>query len=169
MMAVDFESVVTRLADTLTPAGTMLPFAGKTVPSGWLLCNGAAVSRTTYARLFSAIGTSWGTGDGSTTFNLPNCDSRFLEGTTDASKVGTYLEAGLPNITGSMSADAEILDMVLVSGAFTKGRSINNRLPYNGDGSCYYLGFDASLSNAFYGAASTVQPKSAHTLIIIKV
>ena len=56
----------------LIPAGTVQMFAGNTIPAGWLLCDGSAVSRTDYAKLFSAIGTTWGAGDGSTTFNLPN-------------------------------------------------------------------------------------------------
>ena len=54
------------------PAGTISQFAGTAAPSGWLLCNGAAVSRTTYAALFAAIGTTWGVGNGSSTFNVPN-------------------------------------------------------------------------------------------------
>ena len=52
--------------------GFVMAWAGGSPPSGWLLCDGAAVSRTTYAALFSAIGTAFGTGDGSTTFNLPS-------------------------------------------------------------------------------------------------
>ncbi len=51
-------------------------FAGSTAPSYWLICDGSAVSRTTYADLFAAIGTTYGTGDGSTTFNLPNFGGR---------------------------------------------------------------------------------------------
>jgi microcystin-dependent protein len=58
------------------PSGSMLDFAGTVAPTGWLLCDGSAVSRTTYARLFSAISTNWGVGDGSTTFNLPNMTRR---------------------------------------------------------------------------------------------
>jgi microcystin-dependent protein len=53
------------------PVGTMAIWGGNATPSNWLLCNGAAVSRTTYARLFQAIGTTWGIGDGATSFNLP--------------------------------------------------------------------------------------------------
>lgn len=52
--------------------GMISDFAMSTPPTGWLECNGAAISRTTYADLFSAIGTTWGVGDGSTTFNLPD-------------------------------------------------------------------------------------------------
>ena len=57
-------------------AGIIQMFAGATPPSGWLICDGSAVSRTTYATLFAAIGTTWGTGDGSTTFNLPDLRGR---------------------------------------------------------------------------------------------
>ena len=63
-----------------TPVGSLVAFAGATAPSGWLLCDGRAVSRTTYSALFAAIGTAWGVGDGSTTFNLPDMRGRFLRG-----------------------------------------------------------------------------------------
>lgn len=82
------------------PSGVMVPFAGTNVPDGWLLCNGAEVSRTTYASLFAAIGTKWGSGDGVSTFTLPLFHKRFAEGTTNPDEVGTYVEAGAPNING---------------------------------------------------------------------
>jgi microcystin-dependent protein len=56
--------------------GEVKMYAGGTIPTGYLLCNGSAVSRTTYANLFAAIGTTWGAGDGSTTFNVPDARSR---------------------------------------------------------------------------------------------
>jgi len=56
------------------------------LPYGWILCNGSAISRTTYSDLFAAIGTSYGTGDGSTTFNLPNYSGAFLRGTGNQTK-----------------------------------------------------------------------------------
>jgi microcystin-dependent protein len=61
------------------PCGSIMPFAGATIPAGWLLCDGAAVSRTTYSSLFAALGgisSPWGLGDGSTTFNLPDLRKR---------------------------------------------------------------------------------------------
>ena len=64
----------------LAPAGVVLPFAGSTAPTGWLLCFGQAVSRTTYAALFTALGTSYGAGDGSTTFALPDLRGRIPGG-----------------------------------------------------------------------------------------
>ena len=57
--------------DSLAPTGVVQAFAGSTTPQGWLLCDGSAVSRTDYAALFNAIGTTYGSGDGSSTFNLP--------------------------------------------------------------------------------------------------
>lgn len=58
------------------PSGAVEMFAGSSIPTGWLECDGSAVSRTTYADLFTAIGTTWGAGDGSTTFNLPDLRGR---------------------------------------------------------------------------------------------
>jgi hypothetical protein len=65
-------------------AGAVMGFARSTAPSGWLKANGAQISRTTYASLFSAIGTTFGGGDGSTTFNLPDLRGEFLRGWDDS-------------------------------------------------------------------------------------
>ena len=62
------------------PVGSVFSFATTTPPSGYLECNGAAVSRSTYASLFSAISTTWGVGDGSSTFNLPDLRGQFVRG-----------------------------------------------------------------------------------------
>jgi microcystin-dependent protein len=59
------------------PAGTLIDYASTVEPSGWLLCDGRAVSRSAFASLFSALGTAYGTGDGSTTFNIPDFRGRF--------------------------------------------------------------------------------------------
>lgn len=64
----------------LLPVALMLPYAGATAPSGWLMCAGQNVSRTTYAALYIAIGTTYGVGDGSTTFGLPDLRGRVLAG-----------------------------------------------------------------------------------------
>jgi microcystin-dependent protein len=68
--------------DQQTPSGAILAFGGTSAPTGWLFCDGTAVSRSTYADLFSAIGTRYGTGDGATTFNLPNLVDRIPRGAT---------------------------------------------------------------------------------------
>lgn len=72
-----------------TPAGMLGFYPVNRVPDGWLLCNGQAVSRATYANLFAAIGTIYGVGDGATTFNLPNAQGRVLMGATGTYGVGT--------------------------------------------------------------------------------
>ena len=66
------------------PAGMISLFGNSTAPTGWLQCNGAAVSRTTYSDLFAAIGTVYGSGDGSTTFNVPEMRGEFLRGWDNA-------------------------------------------------------------------------------------
>lgn len=65
-------SAIQTQIDALLPKGMISPFAGSSAPTGWLLCNGSAVSRTTYSALFSVIGTTYGAGDTTTTFNLPD-------------------------------------------------------------------------------------------------
>jgi microcystin-dependent protein len=66
--------------DSSAPAGAIVAYSGTVAPSGWLLCNGQSVSRTTYAGLYAVIGNSFGSGDGSTTFHLPDFRGRFLRG-----------------------------------------------------------------------------------------
>ena len=73
------ELVLKPGGDTL-PIGAMISYTSDTIPNGWLLCDGSAVSRTTYSELFNVIGTIYGTGDGSTTFNLPNLKGKVQVG-----------------------------------------------------------------------------------------
>jgi phage-related tail fiber protein len=74
---------IQTIAASGTPAGALQYFAMDTAPTGWLKANGAAISRTTYADLFSAIGTTFGAGNGSTTFNLPDLRGEFIRGWDD--------------------------------------------------------------------------------------
>lgn len=74
--------------DTFRLVGELVPYAGTSVPSGFLACDGSAVSRTTYADLFSAIGTTWGVGDGTTTFNVPDLQEKVAIGTSGSFAVG---------------------------------------------------------------------------------
>ena len=75
--------VGTQVASS-TPAGAVLSFAMNTAPTGWLECDGAAIDRTTYSTLFTAIGTTFGEGDGSTTFNIPDLRGVFVRGWANA-------------------------------------------------------------------------------------
>jgi len=74
---------LTNLSNESTPSGVVSPYAGTTAPSGWLLCYGQAINRTTYAALFTAISTTYGVGDGSTTFNVPDLRGRVVAGQDD--------------------------------------------------------------------------------------
>jgi microcystin-dependent protein len=87
---VDDEIASIPAATDLTPAGTVIWTARTTAPTGYLKANGLAVSRSTYATLFSAIGTIYGAGDGSTTFNLPDLRGEFIRGWDD----GRGVDAG---------------------------------------------------------------------------
>jgi microcystin-dependent protein len=73
------------LAVAINPIGSVITMTENTIPTGYLYCNGQAVSRTTYAGLFALIGTKYGTGDGSTTFNVPDFRGYFLRGQNDGS------------------------------------------------------------------------------------
>ena len=155
------------------PTGMIAFFDLTEVPDGWLVCDGSAVSRTTYANLFAKIGTRHGAGDGSTTFNLPDMDARFLEGTTDTSKVGQRVQPGLPNITGQYQVQADVGGIngksnasgsfygVDISPLFSVGGNSGSR-------NSYPIGFSANLSSQLYGASQNVQPASLCLLPCIK-
>jgi len=76
------------------PAGMIQAFAGSSAPTGWLKCNGAAVSRTTYSALFAQISTTYGSGDGSTTFNVPDLRGEFVRGWDDGRGVDSGRSLG---------------------------------------------------------------------------
>lgn len=158
---------IAALIPAAVPTGMILPFLGTSVPEGYLLCNGSNVSRTTYANLFNVIGTKCGAGDGSTTFTLPNLHRRFLEGTTTTSEVGSSVQAGLPNITGTEQGD-ENPPIETCTGAFYKAGSYSNTGAGSVSGSGI-LGFDASRASSLFGKSTTVQPQSIRFLPCIKI
>lgn len=88
--------------NSLIPPGVVVPYGGASAPGGWLLCYGQAVSRTTYADLFSAISDTYGTGDGSTTFNIPDLRGRVIAGQDD---MGGSSADRLTNQTGGLNGD----------------------------------------------------------------
>jgi|TARA_R110001583_G_scaffold20056_2_gene77806 microcystin-dependent protein len=84
------------------PAGAVTPFAGASAPTGFLLCDGAAISRSTYSVLFTAISTTYGTGDGSSTFNVPDLRGRVVAGQDD---MGGSSANRLTDQTGGLNGD----------------------------------------------------------------
>lgn len=148
------------------PTGSVFPFAGIAAPEGFLLCNGQEVSRFTYTKLYGVLGDTYGAGDGTTTFNLPNLIDRFIEGTE--SSVGQTLDAGLPNIKGDL--DKMVTDSGgSFSGAFySKGKPRTRGWATADFDELRNIGFDASHSNSIYGKSDTVQPPAVKMLYIIK-
>lgn len=90
MTSVSLKKILANiLTSGVTPVGIIEIFAGSTAPPGWLICDGTAVSRDTYSALFNVIGTTYGAGDGSTTFNLPNLQGRVPIGVSSGHALGT--------------------------------------------------------------------------------
>ena len=156
------------------PIGMVTMFAGKTTPDGFLFCDGSAVSRTTYSALFNVIGTTYGYGNGSTTFNLPLLnDNKFIE---CASTPGIAHSAGLPDSYGTFVITPSVFEISDVSGAFVKQEF---KYGYNQGfgGGAYYsnmnigsikINFAARRSSSIYGNSTTVQPESLTLRPIIK-
>ena len=157
-------------------AGFIMPYAGTGLQEGWLDCDGSAVSRTMYPDLFAAIGTTWGAGDGSTTFNLPRSEDLMLQGASATNPVGTYLSAGLPNIEGEISTG----NGSGIGGGFVEASPQSGAMFLSDfDGTTFgsnssavnhprTLSIDASQSNSIYGNSDTVQPPAACVKFMIK-
>ena len=121
------------------PIGSGIEYYGPTnsLPNGWLLCDGSAVSRTTYSELFEVIGTTYGTGDGSTTFNLPNLKGRVPVGqdTSDTSfdalgetggeKIHTIQWAELASNTISTTNSGSQADGYIMRGGYSPTGTYN--------------------------------------------
>ena len=167
------DNALSGQTDSGVPSGVMVPFAGKTVPDGWLLCNGASLAKASYPDLFAAIGYTWG-GSGNT-FYLPNYNGRHILGTTYANNVGSTVSAGLPDITGSFSPNYNgdsggfhFSSGAIYSGCFNRGKKVDCSCGWGRYGDDYALDFVASHSNRVYGNSSSVSVPAAYALMIIK-
>ena len=178
--ALDIDDLPESWLNALMPAGEFILVAGTTLPTRTVLCNGAALSRTTYSRLFAVIGTKYGSGDGSTTFNVPNLNGRVLQGVSDTSQVGTYEEASLPNIQGDFGNLPCRMDdpaMGTASGAFaTPGlnggsgygsRTYVQNTVITHDDKLDGISFIAARSSSIY-SGSSLQPSACLSLVAIR-
>lgn len=155
--------------DTL-PIGVIVPYGSATAPTNWLVCDGSAVSRTTYAELFSAIGTTFGAGDGSTTFNLPNLkgrvpvgqdasDSDFNDiGETGGEKTHTLVAAEVPQLT----FDTWVSRPVATQGGYADG----NWFAYGSNEDHVQQHGSKITTNAGDGAHNNLQPYQVVCYII---
>ena len=119
------------------PAGMMFPYAGSSAPTGYLICDGAAVSRTTYASLFTAISTQYGTGDGSSTFNVPDLRGRTIAGKGSGSTIASSLfDSGNQDTLGALvgADDVVLSEAQLPSHTHSDGSYIAAGLKRTGGG-----------------------------------
>ena len=156
---------------TVVPIGSVIFYLGTTIPDGYLLCNGASLSRTEYPELFEVLGTKCGSVD-SAHFTLPDTHHRFLEGTTTLSEVGSYIAAGLPNssgilrvIDGNYGVFSPESTGVFKVDPGTNKINVTVAQNYQGDNHAF---FDLSGGNAIYGGSSTVQPAGLYGLLLIR-
>lgn len=152
-------ATLATLITQAAPPGTVAFHAGSAPPAGWLKRNGAAVSRTTYAALFSAIGTTYGVGDGSTTFNLPEGRAEFIRGWDD----GRGIDSG--RVNGS------------AQGQMFEDHAHTNGLPWGSAGGSIGMVLSGSANNNGTGNTATAssgtrgtetRPRNVAHLPIIK-
>lgn len=162
---------------SVAPVGSIIAYPGDTPPPHTVLANGANLSRAQYAKLFAAYGTKYGAGDGSSTFGIPDCRGRVLQGDVTA---GAYKAPGLPDITGNFilmtgtkSGDQFKLPVHTATGAFSPSRDSwvsnsngGNSPPVNVTDEDV-VNFSASDSNSIYGNSATVQPPALTVLYCI--
>ena len=159
-----YEAVNKGQLDKVLPVGSIIMVTHNKTVNGFYECNGANLSRTSYRALYNVIGTTYGAGDGTNTFTLPNFTNRAPWGTTASGGFG-YISAGLPNITGQTGASRGESNGCFGENNSTYGRSAG------GSGVSTYLDrkyFNASWSNPIYGASSTVQPPAIKVRFLIK-
>ena len=160
-------SAMKNLGKMVVPIGTVVFYLGTTIPDGYLLCNGASLSRTEFPELFAVLGTKCGSVD-SAHFTLPNTHHRFLEGTTTLSEVGQYIAAGVPNIWGQL-IDVHGGNYLEGKGALSvtkNGQMQDTTLSgTNRYGNATFL---ASENNSLYGESSTVQVDAVYGQYLIR-
>lgn len=141
--------------------GNPIPTLSNILAENEIWLEGAEVSRETYAQLFEIYGTTYGEGNGETTFNLPDFRNRTIWGAEDFG----YIEAGLPNISGSFSSTQ--IYKAGTTGAFSVTESHNHNLDQNGGLGCTSIkvNYDANASNSIYGNSATVQPPAVKVRI----
>jgi microcystin-dependent protein len=132
----------------LVPPGVMWDYAGSSAPSGWLLCDGSAISRTTYSGLYGVIGTTYGTGDGSTTFNLPDTRGR--------ASVGVGQGSGLTNRVLAAKGGEETHQLVTAEMPSHRHNGMNTQWYGNSPGGATYNVWVADTTQTHNDMATTL-------------
>jgi len=159
-------------------SGMLMPYAGATAPTGWLLCYGQAVDRTTYADLFAVVGTTYGAGDGSTTFDLPDLRGRVVAGKDDmggtsanrltSSANGDLNGDGLGNSGGSQTHTLALTELPNSYYWNSNALAASNRLDNhaNSNYTARLPDFNNNTTQGGGGAHNNVQPTFILTYII---
>ena len=166
------QNITTQIVNKLWKIGDIKASVLNVNHDNWFLCNGQTINRTAYSELYAVIGTKFGAGDGTTTFNLPDYRGKFLRGLggNSARDIYTTQAEGLPNITGGLKVNTQWFNPV-ADGAFTVNSKTTTTCPTDArsaEGANYY-NFKASNSNSIYGASSHVTPINQAVNYFIKV
>lgn len=152
-----------------TAVGSISLFAGAALPEGYLLCDGAELSREVYAELFSAIGTTWGEGDGENTFNIPDLRGKFIRGCGgNAAPLGTEQSEGLPDATGWFKVRYGTVSEVDGAAFSLMQAETATSTTYPGQQPSAKMSFSLSGANPIFGASSHVTPENCALNVIIK-
>jgi len=183
LASVPYAEVATNAV--VMPAGMIVPYGGENIPDGWLLCDGREISRSEYDNLYKAIGTVWGSGNNSTTFNLPDTRGMFLRGVSltsgdDADKndrvprkeggnsgnnVGSYQKDAIRNMTGDLAVGAGGGSLNKATGIFYAGNDVINQGMFYNYGNRAVASFDAS---RVVPVGSDNRPQNVYVNYIIK-
>lgn len=155
--AVTLAKLAAAVQALLVPTGSVSPYAGLTEPSGWLFCYGQAVSRTTYAALFAVVSTTYGSGDGSTTFNLPDLRGRVIAGQDD---MGGTSANRLTNQTGGLNGDTLGATGGAETHTLTEAQMPLHGHPYRAS---YETGGDANTTGGIMFNLTSLATEAAHT------
>ena len=146
-----------KIDAALPVTGAVQLYAGSSAPSGWLICNGQAVSRITYAALYAVIGTTYGAGDGSTTFNVPNLVNRTVRGSNSLGKTGGADTVTLT--TANMPAHSHGVGTLTTNNTGAHTHSIITGTRVGGSNAYTNVLRDAST----IGSANIINSNGAHT------
>ena len=164
---------ILALMDLILPVGSFVMMDAEPDENYYCIATGGAYSRAKYGRLFKKWGTKYGTGDGSTTFNVANAAERVLQGAQSLSEVGKYLEASLPNIIGKFGHNRDSAVFGLGDSGRTYGSTSTLAKPWSiseGSSETYgnVVGINASFSSALYKDLGKLQPSALQLLACIR-
>ena len=150
---------IIRVNDLDHIIGQIIAVPYNSAPARTLICDGAEISREAYSELFNVIGTMYGEGDSSATFNIPDLRDKWIKYCGAEDTIGEVLEEGLPNITGEFYTDGYTNWQIGAFRSYGNGVTITHSAN-GGDQTMYRNDFDASRSSVIYGNSEHVTPNS---------